>query len=229
MPDVAAPEDFADWNEQMIQRYDPAVFAHHPSGAVRWVENKRTRTVLRKLAAQRGDKILDVGCGCGHILAQVECAERHALDLSKFMIGLARERLGAKATVVQGDAEKLPFADASFDRVIASSLLAHVLHPDAVVDELRRVVKPGGRVIISVCLEENVERGLQWTRTLRLNKLFFGKSDKPQAYSVDYHLHHFTLPRLRETVGSKLKELSLTHVPFVFPVHAIALYERIQD
>jgi len=224
MPDALAPEHFVDWNEQMILRYDPDVFNHHPRSAVRWVENKRHGHVIRLLDAQPDHRILDVGCGTGYILSQLPGAQRFGLDLSAFMVKRAQERLGKNAAITHGDAEKLPFPDASFDRVIASSLLSHVLHPEQVVRELKRVVKPDGRVVISVCNEDQIERGMNWARRLGLSRFFLGGERQPKVYNVEYHLHHFSLQRLREVVAGQLSELSVKNVPFVFPVHAIAVY-----
>jgi ubiquinone/menaquinone biosynthesis C-methylase UbiE len=223
---LSAPEHFSDWNEEMIQRYDPEVFTHHPRGVVRWVENKRTQRVVRSLDARAEHRILDVGCGAGHILNELPGEQRHGVDISTFMVKRARERLGTKASIVQGDAEKLPYDDASFDRVLASSLLSHVLHPEVVMTELKRVTRPGGRIVISICLEDQIEKGMRWMRALRLGGLFFGATGQPQVYNVEYHMHHFSLPRLRELVGNNLSEVSVSRVPFVFPVHAIATYTR---
>ncbi|HYG75398.1 MAG TPA: methyltransferase domain-containing protein [Planctomycetota bacterium] len=225
MHDALAPEHFADWNEQMILRYDPDVFNHHPRSLVRWVENKRHAQVIRLLAARPEHRILDVGCGAGYILSKLPGAFRHGLDISTFMVKRAQERLGNDATIVQGDAEKLPYPDASFDRVIASSLLSHVLHPEQVVRELRRVVTPNGRVVISVCDEDQIERGMAWMNSLgALGRLFVGSESQPKVYNVEYHLQKFSLPRLREVVGTTLKEIAVRRVPVVFPVHAVAVY-----
>ena len=225
MSDQQAPEHFSDWNEQMLQRYDPAVFEHHPRGVVRWVEEKRVREVLRRLEARGEHRILDVGCGTGHILARLPGTQRHGVDLSARMVERARAKAGGQATIVQGDAQALPFEDSSFDRVLASSLFSHVLQPEQVVAELKRVTRPGGRVVISVCDEDQIERGLSWVKTLRLAGLFFGKG-QPQAYNVEYHLHRFSLQRLREVVGDNLTELHVTGVPFIFPVHVVVAYQR---
>jgi ubiquinone/menaquinone biosynthesis C-methylase UbiE len=226
MPDTTAPEHFSDWNEQMIQRYDPEVFTHHPRSIVRWVENKRSRTVIRALQARPEHRILDVGCGAGHILHELPGEQRHGIDLSEFMVKRAQDRLAGNAKVVRGDAEKLPYDDASFDRVLASSLLSHVLHPEVVIGELKRVTKPGGRIVISICLEDQIEKGLRLARTMKLGSFFSGPNGEPQAYNVEYHLHHFSLKRLREAVGTHLAERSVCRIPFVFPVHAIAIYNR---
>ncbi|MGD0091584.1 MAG: methyltransferase domain-containing protein [Planctomycetota bacterium] len=228
MAEPHAPEHFADWNEQMLQRYDPEVFEHHPRGIVRWVENKRARAVIRWLQARPGHRVLDVGCGTGHLLAQLPGRERHGVDLSPRMVQRAQAILGSGAQIIQGDAEHLPYADGYFDRVIASSLFSHVLRPEQVIAEITRVTKAGGRIVISVCDEDQIERGMNWVKSLRLQGLFFGtgQDGQPRVYNVEYHLHRFSLPRLREMVGESLSELRVVRVPFVFPVHVVAAYEK---
>jgi ubiquinone/menaquinone biosynthesis C-methylase UbiE len=154
------------------------------------------------------------------VLARLPGTERHGVDLSPRMVQRAQNTLGSAAKIVQGDAEKLPYEDGSFDRVIASSLFSHVLNPEQVVAELRRVTKAGGRIVISVCDEDQIERGLAG--------LLFGTNQggQPRVYNVEYHLHRFSLQRLREVVGGSLTELRVERVPFVFPVHVVAAYER---
>jgi ubiquinone/menaquinone biosynthesis C-methylase UbiE len=100
--------------------------------------------------------ILDVGCGTGHTLAQIHRALPEArlcaVDLSPFYVQLARETVGRtpNARFLTGNAESLPFADASFDAVV-SVFMFHEL-PRAsrrkVWAELARVVRPGGCVVV---------------------------------------------------------------------------------
>lgn len=212
----------------MLQRYDPEMFERHPRSIVRWVENSRVRAVIRRLEARPEERILDVGCGTGHVLAKVPCRERHGVDLSPRMVQRAQNSLGGAAKIVLGDAESLPYEDGYFDRVIASSLFSHVLNPEQVVAELRRVTKAGGRIVISVCDDDQIERGMNWVKSLRLARFFFGtdQEGQPRVYNVEYHLHRFSLQRLREVVGGNLGELSVVRVPFVFPVHVVVAYIR---
>jgi SAM-dependent methyltransferase len=229
MPDPLAQEDFADWNEQMVQRYDPELFHHHPRSAVRWVESRRQRAVTRGLNVRPDNVVLDVGCGAGNLLAGLTGRALYGVDISEAMVKRAAARLAGHATITREDAEHLPFPDGMFDRVAASSVLSHVLHPEAVIAEIARVTKPGGRVVISISDESQIERGMRWAKMLRLHRLFLGNSgDAPAApvYNVDYHLQRFTLPRLREVVGDKLHESDLLRVPILFPVHWVALYDR---
>jgi SAM-dependent methyltransferase len=226
MPDSHAPEHFSEWNEQMIRQYDPDVFHHHPRGIVRWVENRRIAAVLSCTEARPEHSILDVGCGAGNILARLPGERRTGLDLSRYMIERARQRLGGRVQLLLGDAEQLPFPDASFERVIASSLFSHVLHPERVAAELKRVLKPGGRIVVSVSDEEQIERGLRWARSLRFDRWLTSTTGEARAYNVEYHLHRFSLPRMREVLGADMLERGLTRVPtYIFPVHWVAIYE----
>jgi SAM-dependent methyltransferase len=91
--------------------------------------------------------VLDVGCGPGYVSAAA--LERGAtpigLDFSQEMIAIAK-RLFPKIEFRQGDAQNLPFDDASFDRVVANFALLHLAKPERAMAEANRVLKPGGRV-----------------------------------------------------------------------------------
>ena len=95
--------------------------------------------------------LLDVGCGPGYVSAVV--AERGALpvglDFSREMIAIAREMF-PRIEFREGDAQDLPFAEASFDRVLANFALLHVAHPDRACAEACRVLKPGGKFAFTV-------------------------------------------------------------------------------
>src|SRR5262249_8709207 len=90
--------------------------------------------------------ILDVGCGPCFVSAVA--AERGAipigLDSSKEMIAIAKKKF-LRIEFRQGDAQNLPFPDASFDRVAANFALLHLANPERACAEAARVLKPGGR------------------------------------------------------------------------------------
>ena len=229
-PETHAPEHFSEWNEQMIRKYDPDVFHHHPKGIVRWVETRRASAVIRSIDARPEHSILDVGCGTGNILSQLPGNQRCGIDLSRFMVTRAREKLGPGVQVLLGDAEQLPFPSASFDRVIASSLFSHVQHPDRVAAELKRVVKPSGRIVVSVSDEDQIEKGLRLAKALFFDRLFLrpttGTGGEVGVFNVEYHYNRFSRKRMRDVLGEGVVERSLKRVPFLFPVHWVAIYEQ---
>lgn len=98
--------------------------------------------------------VLDAGCGTGGLIRRL--APLHpewrwtGLDASPLACGFARTRVPAGVAVVEGTLERLPFADASFDAVVSADVLYHVDDDLTALRELRRVLKPGGCVVINV-------------------------------------------------------------------------------
>jgi ubiquinone/menaquinone biosynthesis C-methylase UbiE len=110
-----------------------------------------------------GQLVLDVGCGYGWVHPAIA-------DLGARVIGLDRSRGMVEATAhaarekalpvraVQGDAVALPLADASCDRVLAGHMLFHVPEPPAALREMRRVLRPGGRVVLTTNAADHSRR-----------------------------------------------------------------------
>ncbi|RAG83869.1 SAM-dependent methyltransferase [Streptacidiphilus pinicola] len=100
-----------------------------------------------------GRQILDAGCGSGPLLAELR--DRGAVvtgvDASAGMLGLARRRLGDTVELRVADLrDPLPFGDGMFDDVVASLVLHYLEDWGPTLAEFRRVLTPGGRLIVSV-------------------------------------------------------------------------------
>lgn len=112
------------------------------------------RPAMVALAGQvSGRRILDAGCGAGPLSAALCDAGAHmsGIDASAGMLALARQRLGEQADLRVGDlSEPLPFADGAFDDVVASLVLHYLRDWGPTLAEMRRVLRPGGRLIASV-------------------------------------------------------------------------------
>ena len=112
--------------------------------------------VMVEAAALRGDeRVLDAGCGAGHTAASFApfVAEVVALDFTASMLRqvdlLAGERGLANINTRLGDVEALPFADAEFDLVVSRYSAHHWARPQQALHEFRRVLRPGGQLILS--------------------------------------------------------------------------------
>jgi SAM-dependent methyltransferase len=97
----------------------------------------------------RGQRLLDAGCGTGAFAARAQArgAEVVALDLGPRLLAVARQKIGPR--VVAGDVTKLGIASASFDVVLSSECIEHTVAPRAAVHEMIRVLRPGGRLVIT--------------------------------------------------------------------------------
>jgi SAM-dependent methyltransferase len=118
------------------------------------------RHVVDLAAIAPGERVLDVACGTGNaaLLAAAAGADVTGLDAASRLIDVARARAasgaGAAATFVVGDALALPFDDGAFDVVL--SVFGIIFAPDAerALAEVVRVLRPGGRALLSVWLPE---------------------------------------------------------------------------
>jgi SAM-dependent methyltransferase len=92
--------------------------------------------------------VADIGCGPGNYFSRVQARGARVVgsDLSP---GMAAEARAAGAPVVVADAQCLPFATSSFDRVMCNHVLYHVPDQRKAIAEMRRVVRPGGRVLLA--------------------------------------------------------------------------------
>jgi demethylmenaquinone methyltransferase/2-methoxy-6-polyprenyl-1,4-benzoquinol methylase len=116
-----------------------------------WNEAMRD-DALEWFAIDETDRVLDVGCGTGFategLLQHTDTV--HGLDQSRHQMERAFAKFGARDRVrfYRGDAERLPFADDSFDKIWSSGSIEYWPNPVDALAEFRRVVKPGGRVLV---------------------------------------------------------------------------------
>lgn len=125
------------------------------------VANRRpTRLAIDLLAPKAGEEVLDAGCGTGAAMAEVACRTACALtgvDLSETMLHTARRKLGGRARCVHSRLESLPFADASFDAILALNVLYFCDAEASMLSSFRRVLKPGGRLVAYVTARQTME------------------------------------------------------------------------
>lgn len=142
---------------------------------------------------EKGRRLFELGCGAG---AQLKVLAELGWEVSGVELGVsasrfARERLGLD--VRQGSLESVKPPSAAFDVVVASHVLEHLPDPAAAAAEIARILRPGGRLYVSVPNGGALEAGLFGSRW---------------AWEAPHHLHHFTpasFARMLERAGLRVE------------------------
>jgi SAM-dependent methyltransferase len=98
----------------------------------------------------RGAEVLEVACGAGQGLGLLSRYAKRVVagDYSESLLRRAQQTFGSKAEILRLDAHALPFPDASFDVLILFEAIYYLIRPESFVAECRRLLRPGGRLII---------------------------------------------------------------------------------
>ncbi len=125
----------------MTQTWDPKQYEQHGAFV-----HELANGVFDWLAPTTGERILDLGCGDGKLTSRIAAtgASVAGLDSSPQMIAAA-QALGISAT--EGNAEQIPFESGSFDAVFSNAALHWVRNHHAMLSEVKRILKPGGRFV----------------------------------------------------------------------------------
>jgi len=126
-----------------------------PGYDVRWSAyvEATVRETMKRLHAEPGQRLLDIGCGTGALLEAVSLAspevEVVGVDPSVEMLNVARRRLTDHIQLEAGWAESLPFHDDSYDAVLSCNAFHYWRQPAKALNEIARVLKPKGRLVIT--------------------------------------------------------------------------------
>jgi len=194
------PEDGAlPTGPSRVNDYDTIAEAYAVENEVSLANAYYERPATLALAGEvAGRRILDAGCGSGPLSAALR--DRGAIvtgiDVSAGMLELARQRLGDDADLHVADLGRpLPFPDNAFDDVIASLVLHYLEDWTAPLAELRRVLTPGGRLIVSV----------NHPSSIYVPRLY------PPGRKPDYFAtHNWTVPW---TMGGQTAQMRFWHRP----------------
>ena len=135
-----------------------------------------------------GKRVLDAGCGSGYGAAMMSAAGARqvvGIDIDADTIEAARSKMPVGVELAVGDLESVPVGDACFDVVVCLEAIEHVLDPEAVLDEFRRVLIPGGLLVLSTPNRDVVTPG------------------------NPYHLHEYTPDELESTVSRRFAKVEV--------------------
>ncbi|MCU1385402.1 MAG: methyltransferase protein [Acidobacteria bacterium] len=167
-----------------------------------------------EFAKHRGEKVLEIGGGMGTDLSQF--ARNGALitdlDLSAGHLELAKENFrlrGLPGEFVLHDAESLVFGDSTFDLVYSNGVLHHTPNTRQVVEEIYRVLKPGGRAIIMMYAENSLHywRNLVWAIGLKSGELMRCSMGDIMSRSVERSDNAAARPLVKVYTARRLRNL----------------------
>lgn len=174
-------------------------------------DERRLREAIVRRIPRTARLVLDVGCGKGWLSRELV---RRGVAVCSLDVGKVNPRRALEQTpdrlhtAVVASAEHLPFADATFDCVVASEVIEHLPEPERAIAEMYRVVRPGGRVIVSTPYRERI----RYVLCIHCNR----------PTPIHAHLNSFDEHRLRQYLpaahfdydvfGNKALTLLRTHV-----------------
>ena len=131
-----------------------------------------TNKTLRLMDLKKTDRVLDLGCGSGwasRLLAK-DAGEVTGVDVSDEMVKQAEASSKNYPNVkfLWGSAQKIPCGDNSFDKMLSVESFYYYADQDAALDEIFRVMAPGGRIFILINLYRDNEYSLQWVHLLKV-------------------------------------------------------------
>lgn len=197
------------------QTWDPQAYQQH-GGFVHGLAGG----VLEWLDAKPGEYILDLGCGDGQLSKRIVASGASVLgvDTSAEMISAARDRW---IEAEQASAESLPFGNGVFDAVFSNAALHWVQNQDAMLDEVHRVLKPGGRFVAEMGGHGNIA-AIRVALTAILLQNGIGDCED----GVNYYPTPESYSRRLERHGFKVEQMSLIPRPTPLPDGGMSAWLR---
>lgn len=233
------------WWENNPMTYDWENTLKLPAGSRAWYEEIDRRFLSASYFAKGADSrpfgrfmkpellrdkdVLEVGCGMGTHAAMLARtgARLTAIDLTERAIEVTKRRFdvfGLKGTIQRADAEKLPFADASFDQVWSWGVIHHSNRFESCLAEISRVLRPGGHLMLMVYYRPSIVyyvnngliRGVMMGQLLRksLQQIYVDSGD-------GFYARVFNKRELRSHLQSNFKNIDLNVVGLkaeLFPI-----------
>jgi ubiquinone/menaquinone biosynthesis C-methylase UbiE len=225
-------ETFEQWNEEHARKHDLDKFYNHPNFLFRYIENKRIKKLIDLAEVKDADKVIEVGCGAGHILERVPKGELYGIDISEIQVERAKERLGNKAEISKAPGEEIPYDNKYFDKILCSEVIEHVLDPAPLLNEMKRVLKDDGILSLSIPNENLINLAKKMLRMLGLRRILEPKKsgwDLASKNNLDeWHLHEFNLKLIKQYIDGKFKIEKISSIPnFTVPFRYVLKLKKV--
>ena len=220
-------ENFEQWNEKMARKYNPDTYHSSSNLFIKHIENQRVKSILDLLKIEDSDEVIEIGCGAGNILEKINKGRLVGIDLSDFLLEMAKKKLkDKKVYLLKANAEDLPqeIKNKKYDKVICSEVIEHVQCPHKVIDEISKIIHSKSTIVISVPNEGFINKLKQIFIKLKIFFFFFPNISKKM--DNEWHLHSFDLALLRKITQGKLKIEKIKPIPFwFFPIRYVVKFK----
>ena len=227
-------ENFEKWNEELATKHDLDKFYNHPNFAFRYIEQKRIEKLIEAAEIKESDKILEVGCGAGHILEKVRKGKLYGIDISEIQLERTKKRMGDKVELKKAPGENIPYEDKFFDKILCSEVIEHVIDPREVLKEISRVLKDDGILSLSIPNEDVINSTKKFLKKTGLIKVIDNEknTDGWELAAKDnldeWHLHSFSLELAEKFSKDIFKMTKVIKIPnAVFPARFVIQYRKI--
>jgi ubiquinone/menaquinone biosynthesis C-methylase UbiE len=183
----------------------------------------RLKAVIQSLEVEKGDRILDCGCGEGFCLKLLNElypeAKLWGIDCAAGLLKRAKKEAGKKATILQADIFALPFKDGFFDKIVLSEVLEHLENDVKGLEAIKRVLRKNGVLVITV---PHANYPFLWDPINKSLETLFGQHIKSGFWAGVWntHLRLYRPQQLRQVcsrAGLKVERIEgLTHYCFPF-------------
>ena len=204
--------DVRSWNDTFAREHDIDDYYARSGFLIRWIEQRRLRFIRDMVSAGTADRILEVGCGGGHVLRMFPEADLTGVDVSGEMLKKARRNLrGYPVQLLQGELHELDLPSGGFDAIICTEVLEHVVDPRAVLSQMKRLLRPSGRVVVTfpndplVNRLKSIIRGSGLTILPPFRRISWGGDQ--------YHLHVWRVREMRSLLSEYFRVSRVRFAP----------------
>ncbi len=218
--DVDRKTSLSEWNARLNKTQSMMLLENHPNPIIRFEEQQRQRIIIA-LANPAGKIVADVGCEKGAIskVLAKSCKKIYCMDIDSNMLAMAKKEIPSdNAEFIVTDAQNIMLPDNSVDVTVSACTLPHLPNPKKGFDELIRITKPSGRIIIHVPNENFI---LAIKKLLRAFGLSFILGPLSPTLAPG-HLHIFSRKKLLEIANGKcfIEKIS-SNPPFFTGIFAV--------
>lgn len=179
---------------------------------IRFVERRRLAIIRAFVGDADGLEIAEVGSGGGHVLRMFPRARLTAIDVSDVYLDGARKNLaGYDVRFLKGEVDKMDLEEASFDRVICTEVLEHVVDPSAVLSAIARLLRPSGVAVVTVPNDPLI---LRVKNVIRRTPARWFLGNRIEWGGDAYHLHRWTPDEFERLLAAHLRVTDRQCAPF---------------